>query len=465
MRLLELIRSRAFRLALIYAAFFGVSITILLAVIYALAATYVESHVDEFVQSELEMYEADFKVDGPLGVLGLVESRENSDHSDRWLYLYVDPQGRHLAGDHAPWPDAEAGADGFITLPRSDHHRGEVRARSAVFADGSRILVGLDDYEVNEMRSALERAMATGLVAMLLLAIGGGVLVSIATQRQLEPINRVTREIMVGDLRRRVPVGRNDDEFDALGTNINAMLDRIGVLMDAVRGVTDNIAHDLRMPLARLRGRLEQALMGERDVEALRQLIEGAIVEVDSILATFGALLRIANVESVTLKPTFAEVDLAAIVRDAEQVFEPMASATGRRLRARAFSEVRCLGNRDLLFQALANLIDNAIKYTDEGAQIDLTLAADELRAVVTIADDGPGIARDQRERVFQRLYRVDASRSGPGSGLGLALVRAVADLHGGSSRIEDNEPGTRVVLTLPRLPDRSYDTGSSAKH
>ena len=254
MRGRDLLRSRALRLALLYAALFGVSITALLGAIYLLAANQVRSHVDEFVASELEMLQADYVVDGFDGVLGLVQSRDASDRSNHWLYLYVAADGSRLAGDDDPWPDATPDTDGFLTLP-ARQHRGVVRARVAHFPDGSRILVGLNDYEVGEMRSALARSMGLGLGAMLLLAIGGGILVTLAMLRQIEAINRVTRDIMAGDLRQRVPITASNDEFDMLGRNINAMLDRISTLMDAIRGVTDNIAHDLRLPLSRLRGR------------------------------------------------------------------------------------------------------------------------------------------------------------------------------------------------------------------
>lgn len=451
MRALQLLRSRALRLALLYAALFGVSITALLGFIYLIAGNYVRSHVDEFVSSELEMLEADHAIDGVAGVLGLINSRDASDRSNHWLYLYVDSQGRRLAGDRDPWPQAAPQADGFLTLPARDGI-GKIRAREAHFPDGSRLLVGLNDYEVGEMRSALARSMGFGLGAMLLLAIGGGVLVTMATLRQIESINRVTHDIMAGDLRQRVPVGASDDEFDALGRNINAMLDRIGTLMDAIRGVTDNIAHDLRRPLARLRARLEAALAGGGKPADLQRAIGESIDELDSILLTFGALLRIANVESGRLRESFSEVDLTAIALDAEQLFEPIASADGKTLTVSAQPRVRVNGSRDLLFQALANLVDNALKYTPPGGRIDIVLGTEHDVVLLTVADNGPGVDADQREKVFQRLYRVDPSRSTAGNGLGLSLVRAVALLHDGSCEIEDNRPGARVVLRLPLL-------------
>lgn len=449
MRALELLRSRALRLALLYAALFGVSITALLGFIYLIAGNYVKSHVDEFVSSELEMLEADYQIDGIDGVTGLINSRDSSDRSNHWLYLFVDRDRQRIAGDRDPWPVAAPGPDGFLTLP-ARRGAGKIRAREAHFPDGSQILVGLNDYEVGEMRSALARSMGFGLGAMLLLAIGGGVLVTLATLRQIESINRVTHDIMAGDLRQRVPVGGSNDEFDALGRNINAMLDRIGLLMEAIRGVTDNIAHDLRLPLARLRARLEASLGGSGQREDLERAIGQSIEEVDSILLTFGALLRIANVESGRLRESFSDVDLSAIALDAEQLFEPIASAGGKALEISVEQQVHINGSRDLLFQALANLVDNALKYTPEGGRILIELNTRHDMVLLAVADNGPGVAPEEREKVFQRLYRVDPSRSTAGNGLGLSLVRAVALLHDGSCEIEDNRPGARVVLRLP---------------
>lgn len=449
MRGRDLLRSRALRLALLYAALFGVSITALLGAIYLLAANQVRSHVDEFVASELEMLQADYVVDGFDGVLGLVQSRDASDRSNHWLYLYFAADGSRLAGDDDPWPDATPDTDGFLTLP-ARQHRGVVRARVAHFPDGSRILVGLNDYEVGEMRSALARSMGLGLGAMLLLAIGGGILVTLAMLRQIEAINRVTRDIMAGDLRQRVPITASNDEFDMLGRNINAMLDRISTLMDAIRGVTDNIAHDLRLPLSRLRGRLEASLADRNQPAQLESAIEQSIDDVDSILTTFGALLRIANVESGRPRESFTHVDLTAIVHDAEQLFEPMASAEHKTLRLDADVGVQIRGSRDLLFQALANLVDNAIKYTRAGGNILITLRRRDAHIELCVADDGPGIPEDQRDKVFQRLYRADPSRSSAGNGLGLSLVRAVVLLHDGYCQIVDNAPGARVILSLP---------------
>lgn len=451
MRQTELLTSRAFRLALFYAALFGISVAALLAVIYWSAGRYLESHVDEFVASEISMLEADYEVDGLKGMLGLMQERMSHDQSGRWLYLYVDAAGNKVAGNAGRWPREQPGSDGFLTLPaRNADEPSNVRARTSAFADGSRLLVGLDDYELFELREALASAMFLGLGLTLLLAVGGGVLVARVSLRQVEEINRVTREIVTGDLARRVPVGGSNDEFDRLGRSINGMLDRIAELLLAIKGATDNIAHDLRAPLARHRGRLEAARQRRPAGADFQDFISRSVEDVDEILGTFAALLRIASIESGALRRSLTPVDLEAIVRDAEQVYEPLAATRRQCLRVSAASGITVRGDRDLLFQALSNLLDNAVKYSPEGSVIELGLAPRDGAAELTVADTGRGIPPNQRLRVFERLYRLDESRSTPGSGLGLSLVRAVALLHKGHCDIGDNNPGTRVTMRLP---------------
>lgn len=450
MRRLELLRSRAFRLALLYAGLFGLSMSLLLAVITWAAGRYFESHVDEFVTSEVAMLQADYEVDGLKGLLGLLHERMSSDTGQRWTYLLVNEAGVKQLGNATEWPTAVPGPDGFLTLPaRNEDEPSRVRARTVELPGAGRLLVGLDDYELFELREALARAMFLGLGLMLLLAMGGGVLVARASLAQIESINRVTQEINTGTLARRVPLDHSGDEFDRLGSHINAMLDRIQELLGAVRGVADNIAHDLRAPLSRHRQRLERARRELPAGEALAEFVERSIEEVDSVLGTFAALLRITQVESGALRQHFTPVDLAAIVRDAEQVYEPLAAARRQTLNVTA-EALTVSGNRDLLFQSLANLLDNAIKYTPEGGLLELRLQREGAVAVLAVADNGPGIPVDQRDRVFQRLHRLDQSRGTPGEGLGLSLVRAVARLHGGSCDVEDNGPGARLMLRLP---------------
>ena len=285
----------------------------------------------------------------------------------------------------------------------------------------------------------------------MLLGLVGGTMMSWSMLRRVEAINETSREIMAGDLSRRVPAHGTGDEFDQLASNLNEMLDKIQTLMDGVRQVSDNIAHDLKTPLARLRNRLEQVReQAPAHDEEKRALIDRAVNEADSLLATFNALLRIARIESGKSRGAFADVDLAALTHDVVELYEPVAEENGQTLSSNINVNKHISGDRDLLFQALANLMDNAVKYTPPGGRLELSVADSPAGVAIEVADSGPGIPAEQRENVFQRFYRLDESRSTPGNGLGLSLVRAVALLHDAEVELRDNAPGLRVRLTLP---------------
>jgi signal transduction histidine kinase len=252
---------------------------------------------------------------------------------------------------------------------------------------------------------------------------------------------------MEGDLSRRVPRDDSGDDFDQLAANLNLMLERIEGLMASVRQVSDNIAHDLRTPLTRLRTRLELARDG--DSQRARSTLESAIEDADELLGTFNALLRIARIESGSQRSAFAELDMASLVADVAELYEPVASGKEQHLEVQSAGKLIVSGDRNLLFQALANLVDNAIKYTPDGGRITLSARQIEGRVVIMVADTGPGVPAKLRERVFERFYRVDDSRATQGNGLGLSLVRAVANLHGAEILLTDNQPGLKVELRL----------------
>ncbi|MEA3292517.1 MAG: HAMP domain-containing sensor histidine kinase, partial [Pseudomonadota bacterium] len=267
---------------------------------------------------------------------------------------------------------------------------------------------------------------------------------------QIESINTTSREIMSGDLSRRIPTRGSGDDFDLLAGNLNAMLDRIQALMEDVRRVSDNIAHDLRTPLARLRNRLE-LLKTDADADSPdSQAVEQAVAEADGLLATFNALLRIARIEAEQRREAFEQVALDTVVQDVAEFYEPLAEDKAQRLLLDLQPGIRLQGDRDLLFQALANLLDNAIKYTPRGGRIEISLQSSEIGVRLIVADNGPGIPVEAREKVLQRFFRMEESRTTPGNGLGLSLVAAVAKLHGITIRLEDNRPGLRVVWELP---------------
>ena len=291
------------------------------------------------------------------------------------------------------------------------------------------------------------------------LTLGGliaGFAVSRVALKRIETVNAAARSIMAGDMTRRIAVTGAGDEFDVLATNLNAMLERIEALMSGLREVSDNIAHDLKTPLSRLRNSAEAALR-ETGADAYREGLEHTIEKADELIKTFNSLLLVARLEAGALEENAQRFDVGRTVRDVAELYEPVADERGMGLAVNVQSGPQLTGNEQLVVQAVANLIENAIKYSGKpgnagsGAAISIDLAELPDAIEIAVADNGPGIAPEDRRRVLQRFVRLEKSRTEPGTGLGLSLVQAVARLHGGAVRLEDNHPGLRVVLTLPK--------------
>ncbi len=272
--------------------------------------------------------------------------------------------------------------------------------------------------------------------------------------KRIDTIRDTSTKIMSGNLSERVPVTRRNDEFDGLATNLNAMLDRIEQLLQGLKEVTDNVAHDLKTPLTRLRNQAEGALRDGASPEQRQQALEAVIVESDRLIQTFNALLMIARVEAGAPSGALSEIDVSTIVADVAELYGPVAEDAGIEVVTSITPDIRLKANRELIGQAMVNLLENAVKYArpEDGSPGRITVALEQRgdQAVITVADNGSGIPEADRKRVLERFVRLEKSRSEPGSGLGLALVNAVASLHGGRFRIEDNAPGVRAVLELP---------------
>ncbi|HWL82940.1 MAG TPA: ATP-binding protein [Roseomonas sp.] len=363
--------------------------------------------------------------------------------------LLLAPNGHPIAGR---LPGAPARLRGFATLP-PQADEGRLRALGALLPDGSNLIVATDLALVDRAATALAWTppIAGGLAALLALVLG--FLVARRLERRLAGISTAARAVMEGDLARRLPVNGTGDEFDRLAATINAMLARIEALVAEVRQVTDDVAHDLRSPLSRLRQRLEAALAQARAPEADAAVLEGAVAELDQILATFAALLRIARTEAGAGREGFAPVDLSALVEGVVEVYGPVAEEAGRALRAEVAPGQTLPGSAALLRQALANLLDNALGHG--GGTIHVALRPGP---VLAVADEGPGIPSEERERVLRRFYRLDRSRNTPGTGLGLALVAAVTRLHGGRVTLVEGPEGRGLGVTLDLRGETASD-------
>ncbi|MEE3622882.1 HAMP domain-containing sensor histidine kinase [Nitrospirillum sp. BR 11752] len=454
----RLLRTTTFRFALIYLGLFIGSVLLVLWLIYWSTAGFLAGQADTAIREDMQALADRYRTGGMAGLAEAVNERGMGNAAS--IYILSASSGSTLAGNQF-WPKGIDEA-GWVNLPVKDPSTGQVRpgdvrALIAALPGGYRVLVGRDLGEVRVLRERLERVIGWSMGLALVLGLVGGLAMSRVWLRRLDGVTRTAEAIREGMLVRRVPLTGSGDEFDQLAHTLNAMLDRIEALVAGIRHVSQGIAHDLRTPLTRLRTRLELALMHET-VENPREVLEAAIEEVDHLLATFRALLAIAEVESGASLP-IAPVQLDALALSTGELYDAVAEDQGITftMAVQATGPAAMVqGNRQLLGQALANLLDNALKYTPEGGRVSLTVASDGpvpnggSRVRITVADNGPGIPAEDRERVRERFFRLERDQARPGSGLGLSLVDAVAQRHGGTLVLEDNGPGLKAQLLLP---------------
>ena len=451
-------KSSTFRLAVGYACLFGVSATAVLSFIYWSTAGYMARQTDITIQTEVEGLAERYRGTNLNGLVELLDRRVASSRHSNALYLLMDPALRPIVGNLDRWPDTAPDDAGWLNFDleraASEGNRGArshpARARTFILQDGYHLLVGRDVRELTRTRQLIARTLGWGIGLTAVLGLAGGWVMSRSTARRLEAINETGREIMQGDLSRRVPTDGSDDDFDQLAVNLNLMLGRIQGLMEDVKQVSDNVAHDLRTPLTRLRQRLE-TLRSERDTSpATAVAIDRALGETNELLATFSALLRIARIESGERRAHFDRVALASVIEDAAELYEPVAEQRGQTMTVDLNDTVAVEGDRHLLFQAFANVLDNAVKYTPNGGEVRVTIGSRDGHGRVTISDTGPGIPPTMREQVFKRFSRLEQSRPQPGNGLGLALVAAVAKLHRAKIALTGEGSGLSVHLDFP---------------
>lgn len=451
MQLTRLVRTTGFRLAALYAGLFGLSALILFGVIFWITTDTLRTQLATTVENEAIALDADFGAGGLSHVANTIALRTASGLPTELYYLLLDPTGLKIAGNLpvlAPvtgWRDVPAPhGDNDDTM---DTRERKLLALGRTLPDRSFLLVGQDTYAVVEIKEAIIRAFAWAIGVTVVLGIAGGVMLSSGFLQQIDAINQTAQAIVEGRLADRIPTHGTDDELDRLAQNLNAMLDRVQTLMESLRQVSNDIAHDLRTPLSRLRQRLENARAGAANMAQYESAVDMALADTDAILATFSALLRIAQIEAGTRKAAFATVDLSQLFDSIGQVYEAVAEDRGQILAASIAPHIEYRGDRELLTQMLANLVENAIRHTSPGSRITLDLAMGPHGPLGVVSDSGPGIPATDRDKVFQRFVRLEPSRTTAGSGLGLALVAAVADTHGIALALADNRPGLRVEL------------------
>jgi signal transduction histidine kinase len=453
--LTNIFRTSTFRLALLHLILFALSVTAVLGFIYWSTAGFIARQTDQAIESEITSLAHYYQARGLGSLRHRIERRARNQRQS--LYIIANNELNPVAGNLDKWPNGAQGPGGWINFSferpiggKMEIH--EARARQFTTEGGVFVLVGRDVHERRELEKLLKDSLLWTIGLTLALGLLGGTAMSRNVLNRIDGINRASHDIMLGDLGRRVPVSGKKDEIDQLAGNLNSMLDQIERLMTGMRQVTDNIAHDLRSPLNRLRSRVEVTLMETGTIKSYRKALEATVAEAEGLLHTFNALLIITQAESGIRREDLSNLDIAVITRDAAELYEPAAEEKGITFCVTTADEIPILGNRHLLSQALANLLDNAIKYTPKGGIVNVSAKPGNYHAELVVTDSGPGIAEANRERVFDRFVRLETSRNSPGSGLGLSLVRAVAQHHGAEIELADNGPGLKVTIHIPIL-------------
>jgi signal transduction histidine kinase len=450
--LAKTLTSSTFKLALIAIATFGVIVSALFSYVYLSTSSYVRSRSDRAIMTEYLSLQDAYARSGRDGLVALIQQRVADKSFADNVYLLVDPSFVPLGGNLKAWPStvtAERGWTEFRAgepLPNATG-RPLLRAMLETFPRGDHLLVGRDISELDSFSDQIRTAVISGVALIFVIAGVASILVTRRTVGRIEQINATSRAIMLSGLDQRIPLRGTHDEWDRVAENLNLMLDRIETLMGEIKQVSDNVAHDLRTPLTRMRGRLEKAYHGRRMAEDDQSLIGDTIADLDAVLRIFSSIMRIAQIETQARKGGFRTVNLVEIAGEVVELYDAAAEPDGTCLSVVGDREVLVTGDRDLIFDAIANLVDNAIKHGRAGGQVVVANENVDGNPVISIADDGPGIPADEYEHVFKRFYRLEQSRYTTGNGLGLSLVAAVARLHGARIEMLDNAPGLKFKL------------------
>ncbi|MGQ9370006.1 ATP-binding protein [Azospirillum sp. ST 5-10] len=455
MAALRILHSLTFRLALGYLALFTVSVALLL------GGTYWAVVYDPLRRVRATLAAETATLDGVLGDMAVLAARlaarADTPAERRPFHALVAGDGTVVSANLPRWPHRRPGESWLRfeleDFSESDDDEYEILAHDVPLPGGGRLLLGRDTEDIDEREELIGQALAWGTGVTVSLGLVGGLLMSLAVARRIEAVNRAARLVMDGDLSGRVPVRGADDDFDHLADTLNAMLDRIEALVQSVSRVSDSIAHELRTPLTRLHADLEELVLAHDGDPVRRRLAEEALEETVRLHATFDALLRIARIETGRHTVAGRPVALATLLEDAAELHAPAAEERDQRIAVAADPGLGGWGDPDLLFQAVSNLLDNAIKYGPRGGLVEVAGRRCGGTVEIAVRDAGPGIPAEHRARATERFYRVPGSEAVAGTGLGLSLVAAIAAAHGGALRLEDGAPGLRAVLRLPGGP------------
>ena len=440
--------SAAYRIAFAYSAAIALGIALLGVIVFWAMHVAFTRQLDVMIQDEANTMMLEYRSGGPKELAIAIDERERLSAAAQLYYAVFTPDGRRVMGTldskmpRAGWQDIE------FTDPTEGADTG--RALAIDLPDHQRLVITADREWIEQIDQTVLISFITGFFAVIALGLGGALLLGGYLRRRLTAIGRAAEAISDGDFDQRMPISERHDEFDQLAGVLNAMLEMIQRLLDNLRQVSSDVAHDLRTPLTRLRNALEESGRAPGEVEAQRAVIADGINRVDEILSMFAAILRISEVESGQIRRLFARFDLSALITDLAESYAPAVQEQGRSMTWSVEPGLEIVGDRELVAQAVTNLLENAQRHTSTGTVIELSLARTDRGARIVVADNGPGVAAEDRARITKRFIRLEHSRSKAGHGLGLNLVSAIVGLHRGTLEFSDHRPGLVTQITLP---------------
>jgi len=448
---LRYFRTTFFKLTALYALVFGISSLIIFGLVFWMANATLEKQMNQSIKGEFSTLEQEYRIGHEKELIREIRQRITSGEHGFSYYLFQNSKGQKLAGNLPTMSQFEGWREISVPYPSviKENDPDSTEAQSSVawvmgrqLKEGAFLVVGTSTYRNEEFKEAFRDAFFWAVSVIFIFSFVGGTILSSGFLRRVDVINRTVKEIINGHLSERVRTLGTKDELDLLAENLNTMLDHIQALMDSLQQISTSIAHDLRRPLGRLRQNLEAVCQDNLPAGEYKAAVDSALQETDDILATFSSLIRIAQIESKTRRFLFEKVNLSAVYQTVADVYAPVIDDVHKMFEVDIEPGLEIDGDRELLTQQVANLLENAISHTPEKAHIRLKLSHGRKGPVGILSDNGPGIDKQEREKIFERFYRLEASRTSPGNGLGLALAKAVADLHEAEITVSDNQPG-----------------------
>lgn len=459
MKPLNIFRSFTVRLALIYIALFSLSVILLFGFIYGFATRYVDNQIDAAIEAQFNRLYYTYQNDGSRELEDVISELVKSDEEGTEIYLLTNREGERLAGNLEAWPKYGVALDrpkergrwmSFI-IEGTRNYPQPIRVRAITYklSKWRNLLVGESLLDKRKVQQIIIQTFWASLVVTIFMAIIGAMLMAKIIGHRLNVINRSARTIMEGDITARIPRSGARDQFDVLSANLNNMLDKIEILLKSLSEFSNNIAHDLRTPLNRIIARTEAGLRGMKESSAARKLLESNVAEMEEMISTFNAILKISELESGGDEHDFQPCKLANIADDMIDLYEPLATEKSQAIISKLDRDIVLKAEPRLIAQALANLLDNAIKFSPANTNITVELYEQGEQAILSVADQGAGIPEEARSKVFDKFVRLEESRSEKGNGLGLSLVAAIARIHRAEITLEDAKPGLKVILTF----------------